>query len=245
MNHTFLAALSALMIVSTAGADQQDPAFIPAGDKLESSSLELWYDQPASLWTEALPVGNGRLGAMCFGGVADARIQLNEETVWAGPPTPEPNPQMRDAMAAARQAWFAGDYQLAHQVLQPAMGQRISPRSYQTLGDLRIAMTLPTESTNYRRQLDLDTAIATTTFACDDVTYTRQVFASPVEDVLVVHLTADKIASISLRATLDRPADFTTSGSGDGTLMMAVQANMRENTWVSDGKRHTFRWVPA
>ncbi len=196
----------------------------------------LWYDEPAQKWIEALPVGNGRLGAMCFGGTERARIQLNEESVWAGPPVPANNPAMRDALPAAREAWFAGDYGLAQRRMQRALGPRISPRSYQTLGDLHLEFTdLAGQTTDYRRQLDLDRAIATTTFTAAGVTYTRDVFASPADDALVVRLEVDKPGALNLRATLDRPADFETRSNDAGELTMSGQAQ-------HGGKHLGVRW---
>ena len=193
--------------------------------KAAEPAYVLWYEQPAAKWTDALPIGNGRLGAMCFGGVREARIQLNEESVWAGPPVPENNPAMRDALPAAREAWFAGNYDESQRLLGPTMPARISPRSYQTLGDLHLELVGVTgEATNYRRQLDLDTAIATTTFTIDGVTYTREVFASPVDEVIVVHMTASEPGKLNVKAWLDRPADYEVAGSKRGDLYMSGQA---------------------
>lgn len=188
-------------------------------------AYQLRYDEPAANWNQALPVGNGRLGAMCFGGTTDARIQLNEESVWAGPPVPQNTPAMREALPAAREAWFAGDYAKAHQLLQPAMAKRISPRSYQTLGDLHLELVGASGNvTNYRRELDLDTAIATTTFTIDGVDYKREVFSSPVDDVLVVRVTASQPGKLNLRAWLDRPVDFEVTSDQAETLTMTGQA---------------------
>ncbi len=186
----------------------------------------LWYDKPAEQWTQALPVGNGRLGAMCFGGVSEARIQMNEESVWAGPPTPQDNPSMRDALPKSRAAWFAGNYAEAHRLLQSSMSERISPRSYQTLGDLRLTLLgVEGRPTGYRRQLDLDSAIASTSFDIEGVTYRRRVFASAVDDVLVVSIEADQPNAVNLRVRLDRTSGFSTSGDDRGLLTMAGQAS--------------------
>lgn len=186
----------------------------------------LWYDEPAEAWTQALPVGNGRLGAMCFGGVREARIQLNEESVWAGPPTPVNNTAMRSAIPQARAAWFAGDYAEAQRLIRSGMAERISPRSHQTLGDLRLEMVgVEGAPTAYRRELDLDTAIASTTFAIDGVTYRREVFASPVHDVLVVSLAASEPGKVCVRARLDRPADFSVERGNRGLLTMRGRAS--------------------
>ncbi|UCG49470.1 MAG: glycoside hydrolase family 95 protein, partial [Phycisphaerales bacterium] len=333
------------------------------------SQLKLWYAEPARKWTEALPVGNGRLGAMVFGGTAAERIQLNEDTVWAGPPVPEDREGAYEHIAEARKLIFEGKYSEAQQVMQrQVMGPRISPRSHQTLGDLRIdmpgaaashgsisltkwrrggegdpdnsayvrpdfddsqwtellvrrgrftrgdasvgpgkkavfrssfkltagqleggvgllrlgpiddtgviyvngqkvggttdyskphefdvgkylkpggntvavvvanvggpgAMTasvsleaLPARGESYRRQLDLDTAIATTTFTKDGVRHRREVFASPAADVIVVRLTAEKTQSIDVDVSLDRPEAFEVTAVGDDALSMFGQA---------------------
>jgi alpha-L-fucosidase 2 len=339
-----------------------------AGDR---GDLQLWYNQPAKKWTDALPVGNGRLGAMVFGGITEERIQLNEDTVWAGPPVPQDRVGAYRYIAEARKLIFEGKYSEAQRIIQrEVMGQRISPRSYQTLGYLRIRMPGETQTTSitltqwrrggedelssnkclqvdyddsgwsglivssgkfvkgnssvepgkkavfrsgfeltdeqlkdglgllelgpiddegiiyvngkevgrtsdwskphsfnisehlktgknviavivgnvggpggmtpsvtieasagsgvgghYTRKLDLDTAIATTTFAKDGVSYRREVFSSVPDNAIVVRVTADKPGSISIDATLDRPADFELKGSSEATLAMFGQVS--------------------
>ncbi len=184
----------------------------------------LWYEQPASQWVEALPVGNGRLGAMVFGGAAEERIQLNEETVWAGPPVPQAEPGFREAIDKARKQWFEGKYAEAQKTVQAVMGRRISPRSYQTLGDLHLTLLTEAGPTDCRRELNLDTAVARTRFSIDGTKYTREVFSSAVEDVLIVRMTADKPGAISLRARLDRPGERTLLTAGPDTLEMFGRA---------------------
>jgi alpha-L-fucosidase 2 len=197
--------------------------------------LKLWYKQPAQEWVEALPVGNGRLGAMVFGGLDEERIQLNEETVWAGPPAPEPNEGIRKAMSQAREAWFAGDFAKAHKVLQAALPPRITPRSHQTLGDLRLKLNVTNNRAGYYRDLNLDTAVATTRFSLGGVKYVRQVFASAVDQVIVVRQTADKRRAVGLAVRLDRAADFRTQAIGDDTLVMTGQAQ-------HEGQHLGVRW---
>jgi alpha-L-fucosidase 2 len=190
------------------------------------SELMLWYDKPADKWTEALPVGNGRLGAMVFGGTTNERIQLNEDTVWAGPPVPEDRKGAYVHVEKARELFFEGEYSKGQQLIQDnVMGQRISPRSYQTLGNLWIKTPVEATCDSYRRELDLDTAIATTTFVQNDVKYVREVFSSAVDDVLVVRLTADKPENISVVLGLDRPADFEVKNIGTDGLAMFGQAS--------------------
>lgn len=113
-------------------------------DGNQDDRLVLWYDRPADEWTEALPVGNGRLGAMVFGGVDRERIQLNEESLWAGPPVPENADDLTGPLAEARRLFFAGDPAAGERIVaEQILAPRISPRSYQTLGDLALRMVYP------------------------------------------------------------------------------------------------------
>ena len=189
-----------------------------------ADDLTLWYRQAAAEWAEALPVGNGRLGAMVFGGIHEERLQLNEESVWAGPPVPEPRSGVADVVREARRAWFDGDYDRCHTLLRGIMSPRISPRSHQTLGDLRLRFATSREVSGYRRALDLDAAVATTRFAASGVTYTREVLASAPDQVLVVRLTSEPAGHLTFDIGLDRPADGTTTVVGKDTLVLAGQA---------------------
>ena len=186
--------------------------------------MRIWYRQPASQWVEALPLGNGRLGAMVFGGVRSERIQLNEETIWAGPAVRDPNPGISEAVARARQAWFDGDYAGAESMLQGYLRPWVGPLSYQTLGDLHLSFDLDGSVGNYSRELNLDTAVATTRFDIDGVTHTRQVFSSPVDQTVVVRLLSSKPGQLTLDIRLDRPADYVTRPVGRDTLVMSGQA---------------------
>jgi len=349
----------------------QDPPSVSA----KWDDLKLWYNQPAKKWVEALPVGNGRLGAMVFGGTTFERIQLNEDTLWAGPPVPEDRVGAYEHIAKARKLIFDGKYSEGQAIMQRrVMGPRISPRSYQTLCDIRLKMACddkaagtialtqwrrggedgpmnsehtkvdfddskwqellikngkfakgsgavperrnvifrssfeltgeqlraglgtlslgpiddnsaiyvngkqvrqtnnwfkphsfdvakylragknvlavvvsnvggfggmtpsitlrsgPSSDASYKRQLDLDTAITTTTFKIDGITYKREIFASSVDQAVVVRLTADKPGSISVEVGLDRPtpkgqADFKVESFGSDTLTMSGQAS--------------------
>ena len=339
-----------------------------SGDSGEDwSGLQLWYNQPAQKWTEALPVGNGRLGAMVFGGVVREQIQLNEDSIWAGPPVPQDRVGAYKHIAEARKLIFEGKYSEAQRIMQSqVMGRRISPRSHQTLGNLWIKMpggsstialthwrrggedesanskslepdyddsswselvvksgkfvkgnasvapgkkavfrssfeltgeqmqdglgvlklgpiddqgiiyvngkeagrtrdyskphsfdiskylgtgknavaivvsnvggpggmtasvTLGPStglSDSYKRELDLDTGVATTTFIKDGISYKREVFASAVDQAVIVRITADRPGSICIEATLDRPADFGLKLTGKRTLAMSGQVS--------------------
>ena len=213
--------LGGIILLNSCATPVSNPSAIKTDD-----SLCLWYDKPAQKWDQALPVGNGRLGAMVFGGVEAERIQLNEDSLWAGPPVPQPKADVYENLQKARQMLFENrqaeaESFIAHNVL----AGEIKPRSYQPLGDLHLAFDLPkSKVSNYRRQLNLDTAIATTSFTIDNTTYTRQVFSSPIDQTLIIHLSTDKPKAVNLEIALDRPADFETKALGSNTLSMAGQA---------------------
>jgi len=205
-------------------------------EKEAYSNLRLWYDKPAAEWTQALPIGNGRLGAMVFGGVEKERIQLNEDSVWAGPPFPKAKEGMYEAIEKTRELLFKGKYQEAEEVAQESLPPRIAPRSHQTLGDLSLTFDIKGNVSGYRRELDLETAIATTTFVADGVCYRREVFSSPIDQVLVVRLTADQPKKISVKASMTRPVDYQTDAKSNDTLEMHGQISQ-------DGKHKGVRYV--
>ncbi|VGO11712.1 hypothetical protein PDESU_00258 [Pontiella desulfatans] len=192
------------------------------------SELSLWYDAPATYWEEALPIGNGRLGAMVYGGVANELIQLNEDSIWAGPPIPEANGNISETVDRVRELLFAGNYAEGQKLMQSVMAPRISPRSYQTMGELRFDFGITNTATAFRRDLNLDTAIATTTYKAQGVTYVREVTASPVDQVIAVHITADKPGSVSFSAWVERDGMFEITAEGNDTLVARGQASQGE-----------------
>ncbi len=187
--------------------------------------FRLWYGRPAGKWVEALPVGNGRLGAMAFGGVSRERIQLNEDSVWAGQPLDDRDPAGgADRLAEARGLLFAGKYAEGQRIMQRHfMGKRLV-RSHQTLGDLHLAFDGDGEPADYRRELDLDAAVASVTYRRGGAEIAREVFASAADDVLVVRVRADR--PIAFAVSLDRPAAFRTEHDGEAGLLMHGQAQM-------------------
>lgn len=187
--------------------------------------LKLWYDEPAAQWTEALPVGNGRLGAMVFGTVDTEQLQLNEDTVWAGKPVERDRVGAYKHLAEARRLIFEGKYVEGQRIMQREfMGERLI-RSYQTLGDLQLRFPMGQGLiTNYRRQLNLDTATASVSYQAGDATFTREVFASPVDRCIVVRLSCDRRANISFDASLSRPADFIVETVPPDRIVMIGQA---------------------
>ncbi|MCY7352382.1 MAG: glycoside hydrolase family 95 protein [Cytophagaceae bacterium] len=163
------------------------------------SPLKLWYNQPATNWEEALPVGNGRLGAMVFGRAGEELLQLNEATLWSGGPVnPNPNPGVAQYLPQIREALFREDYQKAASLTQKMQG--LYTESYAPLGDLVIKQTLSGEPVDYYRDLDLSTATATTRFNDAGVQYTREVFASAPDQVIVVRLKANQKGKLSFDA---------------------------------------------
>lgn len=188
-----------------------------------SADLNLWYTRPASAWTEALPVGNGRLGAMIFGGVATERLQLNESSVWTGQPNDFVNPAAKTALPQIRKLLFAGQYVQAQQVAQAKMmGNKPGHSTYQTLGDLQLDFGLSDKPvTDYRRELNLETAVARVSYRLDGITFTREIFASEPEQALIVQLTADKPGSINFALALSRPGNKALLEASAGEIMMS------------------------
>src|SRR5580658_10232721 len=143
------------------------------------SDFRLWYRQPAVQWEEALPVGNGRLGAMVFGGVAKERIQFNESTVWTGEPHDYAHPGAYKYLSQLRQLLFDGKQAEAEKLaMNVFMSEPIRQKSYQAFGDLNLEFPGLSSPTAYRRELNLENAVESTQFEVNGVAYRRDVFAS-------------------------------------------------------------------
>ena len=195
------------------------------------SPYTLHFAQPASKWPNALPVCNGRLGAMVFGVPAVDRVQLNEESIWDGEPNRDRNnPKAAETVKRMRELLFAGKVAEAEaSVLTDFHSLPRRMPCYQTLGDLHLdfsgmGLSDAAKVEDYRLQLDLDTAVVTTTFAHDGVSYRREVFSSAPDQAIVVRLTASKPGALSVKLTLDRPGSFNTESAGEDRLAMTGQA---------------------
>jgi alpha-L-fucosidase 2 len=169
---------------------------------------------------------------MIFGGVETDRLQLNEDTLWSGHPIERDKPGAADHLAKARDLIFAGKYVEGQQyVQQHIMGRRLDHNAgdpvhaYQTLGDLTLAFDLPAAATGYHRKLDIDQAVATLTYNVGDASFTREVFASAVDQAIVIRLTCDRPGRITFSATLSRPADAVTKTRGNDRLQMTGVAS--------------------
>ena len=185
------------------------------------SLLKLWYNQPARQWVEALPIGNGRLGAMVFGNPSKEEIQLNENTVWAGQPSRNDNPKAKEALPKVRQLIFTGKYKEAQDLVNRKFISRNSQgMPYQTVGSLNLLFPGHENFTNYYRELNIATALTTTRYEVDGVTYKREVFASFPDQAIILQITASKPGKINFTASLNRPAPADISTDGNDKLIM-------------------------
>ncbi len=191
------------------------PWTIPAS---EPSPHILWYPAPASNWVEALPIGNGTLGAMVFGGIREERLQLNEDTLWSGGPKDWNNPDAKNWLPKVREAIFAGRYAEADELCKKMQGPY--NQSYLPLGDLRITFELPGEASEYRRELDLDRAIATTRFKVGETTFTREVLASHPQQVIAISIASDAPGRVTFTATLDSQLRFSVTNAAPDRIAM-------------------------
>ena len=182
----------------------------------------LWYDSPAQHWEEALPLGNGRLGAMVYGDPVNEEIQLNEETVSAGSPYKNYNSEAKEALPAIRKLIFDGNYAEA----QLMAGEKILSKNgfgmpYQTVGSLRLHFQGQENHTDYRRELDIDKALAITTYRVNGVEYKRETFTSFTDQLVIVRLTASKPGMLTFTAALTCPQAVEVSVSGKNIIKMS------------------------
>jgi alpha-L-fucosidase 2 len=186
-------------------------------------NLTLWMETPAAQWADALPLGNGRLGAMVFGEPLKERIALNDDTLWAGQPHDTTNPDAKKHLPTVRKLVLQDkDYVAADKECQKMQGPENF--AYEPLGDLHIEHLGLTETTNLKRSLHLDLAVAKTTFQSGGVAYMREAFVSFPDQVVAVRITASKPASLNLRLSLTCEMPAKTAAAADGTLLLAGKA---------------------
>ena len=177
--------------------------FLPLADYSDAQESVIWFPHPATKWADALPVGNGRLGAMVFGRTDEEEIDINEDTYWSGGPYSTVVKGAAQSLPQIQKLIFEGQYRKAHELFNRTMlGYPVEQQKYQPLAQLVIHSSNSGAATSYRHQLDLDTAIATTRYTSNKVHYVREVFATPVDQVIVVSMVADKPGSISFTAQL-------------------------------------------
>lgn len=218
MKKTLLIAMSALLGLCTCSQQTDD-------------TLTLWYDKPAELWVEALPIGNGRLGAMIYGNPINEEIQLNEETVWGGSPHNNVNPLAKDHLDEIRALIFEGENLKAQELCGKYISaQRANGMPYQTVGSLKLHFNGIDSVSDYRRELDISNAIATTTFTANGVSYRRECLASLTDDLIIIRLTASKKGALSFDAHYDTPMphDTPTADAQKQTLTLRGRGTNHE-----------------
>lgn len=186
-------------------------------------ALKLWYKQPSGgTWENALPIGNGRLGAMIYGNVEKEIIQLNEHTVWSGSPNRNDNPLSLDSLPIIRQLIFEGKQKEAERIANRVIITKKSHgQKFEPVGSLQLAFNGHENFSNYYRELDIERAVTKTSYTVGDVTYTREALASFPDRVVVMRLTASKAGSISFTASFTTPqkrATITTTPSKELTV---------------------------
>ena len=193
-------------------------------DTKTGNSHILWYDKPAAMWTEALPLGNSRLGAMVYGTPATDRLQLNEETIWAGRPNNNANPEAREYLPRVRELVWQGKYKEAQDMATAhVMAKTNSGMPYQPFGDLYVSFPGLEEYSDYRRELSLDSARAVTQFTANGVTYRREYISSLSGNVIMVKLSASKKGMITCNAQMTSPQqDVSVRSEGDEIVLSGI-----------------------
>jgi alpha-L-fucosidase 2 len=228
-------------------------ALVPLACLRASPEHIIWFDAPAKHFTESLPLGNGRLGAMVFGGVAEERIALNEYGMWSGSPQDADRPDAAQALPEIRRLLLEGKNAEAEALVNKnftcagpgsgrGRGANAQYGSYQTLGNLRLKFLKVASDavpTAYRHELDLDTATARTSYQLGGVTYIREVFVSGADEAIVIRLIATKSGALNFDVALDRPENFTTVSEGPDRLLMTGQLPDGKNG--KDGVRYAAR----
>ena len=194
----------------------------------QNGAQTIWYSQPSRSWIESLPIGNGRLGAMVYGGYPNEVIQFNEESLWAGCKT-ESDADARASLKTIQQLLLDGEITKAAALAEETLkSDPLRIRSYQPVGDVNINYAgspagRRNEHTDYQRKLDLETGIATSTFVLDGVKLTQEVFASAVDDVIVIKITSEQTGKLNVKLSLNRRQDATVSVTNHNELTMTGQ----------------------
>nr|MBP8067629.1 glycoside hydrolase family 95 protein [Pedobacter sp.] len=192
--------------------------------KINSAAAQtLWYTKPAKNWDEALPIGNGRLGAMIFGRTDRELIQLNEETLWTGGPVdPNPNPAAPQYLPQIRKFLFEGKNGEAVKLMKKMQGPNTN--MYQPLANVVLKQKIGGQVSNYTRSLNIADAIATTKFTVNGVEYTREYFSSAPDQVIVMRLTANKPKALTISFGLNTELDSKVKGEGTNELVLSGKA---------------------
>jgi alpha-L-fucosidase 2 len=169
-------------------------------------ALTLWYKQPAQKWVEALPIGNGRLGGMIFGGVTNEHLQFNENTLWTGHPHEYQHEGAAKFLPQIRQLLWEGKQKEAEDLaMRELMSVPVRQKAYQPFGDVGLSFPEHTNASNYRRELDLDSAVAKVSYEAGGVNYEREIFASHPDQVIVWRVVANKPGKLNFAVNFTSP----------------------------------------
>ena len=198
--------LSFCLVISGCATRQAGRAGRSRLDTEDWSGMKLWYQEPAREWTEALPVGNGRLGAMVFGGAENEKLQFNEDTLWSGRPHEYQHAGAVAYLPVLRRLLFEGKHSEAEKLAgEQMMSVPLRQEKYQPFGDLHMSFPGHGQPADYRRELDIDSSLATVRYCIGDTEFVREVFSSFPDQVIVVRLTCDKPGQLTFTAKLDSP----------------------------------------
>ena len=201
--------------------------------QVKESPLRLWYNQPAEVWSEALPVGNGKLGAMIYGGVKTEHIQFNEETLWTGAPNDYTHPGAYNSLDEIRRLLTENEQGSAHKLaMEEFMSVPLHQKEYQPFGDLYIEFQGDEDYSDYHRELDIENALCRISYMAGGVRYSREVVASFPHQVIAIQLTADRAKALSFNIKLDaehKEKEIIT-GENSQTLRVTVKDGILSGT---------------
>lgn len=223
--------------IATSAAMSNEPA--------NNDKLKLWYTEPATEWTSALPIGNGRLGAMVYGGINEEHLQLNEETLWSGGPHSYDNPQAYQHLAQVRELLQQEEYIQAEELAEKMLGIPKYQMAYQPLGDLFLNFPEGESLSDYRRELDLQNALSRVTYTKDGARFTRKIFASHPDQAIVVQLECDQPGQINFELSLTSPHPAVAAAKNGNTLLMTGEVAPRKGGEGSGARRLIGPWEKA
>ena len=193
---------------------------------MQAQQHKLWYDKPATQWLEALPIGNSQMGAMVYGGTDTEEIQLNEETFWSGSPYSNNSPEAKEHLQEVRDAIFAGKEEAAHAIIDQYFIKGPHGMRFLPLGSLKLTFRTRGEVSNYRRSLDLSTAMTTTQYRTGDVAYERTCFASQADHVIILHIKTSQPGALAFTVAFDSP--LVSTSHVDSHQLSAIIQNVEQ-----------------
>ena len=205
-------------------------------------AMRLWYMEPATRWTEALPIGNGRLGAMVYGGIEQEHLQLNEDTLWSGGPHCYDNPDAYQHLATVRELLERGEYADAEATAQKMLGRHKYQQAYMPLGDLFLDFPKGEKPSEYRRELNLQNAVSTVTYRVGNARFTRTIFASHPDQSIVMRLECDRPGQITFDLSMTSPHEFQSQTIADDVLLLTGQVVPHKDRGATGARRLIGPW---